>query len=63
MRHVTITKDKLPAAMDWVVDNCPNFIRNEYHCDGYNTYDIERFDLFFESWATDEITMCALKFS
>lgn len=63
--RVTIPKDNLPAAMDWVTDNCPNFIRNEYHVDEDDDgfYDLNRFDLFFEPWAIDEMTMCALKFS
>lgn len=33
--------------LDWAKENCPSYITNDLHCDGYNTYDHTRVDYFF----------------
>jgi hypothetical protein len=44
---VTVPYDIRWLALDWAKDNCPSYITNDVHCDGYNTYDINKIDYRF----------------
>jgi hypothetical protein len=44
---VTIPYDVRWLALDWAKENCPSYVTNDVHCDGYNTYDINQIDYFF----------------
>lgn len=44
---VTLPYDRCWEPLDWVKENCPSYITNDIHCDGYNTYDQTRVDYFF----------------
>ena len=44
---VTIPYDPLWPALDWAKQNCPSYITNDAHQDGYNTYDWKKIDYFF----------------
>ena len=33
--------------LEWAKENCPSYITNDLHCDGYNTYDQTKLDYFF----------------
>jgi hypothetical protein len=34
-------------AEKWALENCPSYIRPDWHQDGYNTYDVAMVDYFF----------------
>jgi hypothetical protein len=61
MTRVTLPRDPKWTALEWAKEHCPNYITNDVHCDGYNTYDIEKIDYFFGNEA--EATMFRLKWS
>ena len=44
---VTIPYDVRWPALEWAKENCASYITNDVHCDGYNTYDINKIDYFF----------------
>lgn len=46
---VTIPYDIRWLALEWAKKNCPSYITNDVHCDGYNTYDINKIDYFFSN--------------
>lgn len=47
MIHVTLSYSPLWEPLDWAKKNCPSYITNDLHCDGYNTYDRTKIDYFF----------------
>jgi hypothetical protein len=61
--YVTISSKVADEALVWVKECCPNYVTNDLHCDGYNTYNPEKYDFFFVPAALDEMTMFALKFA
>jgi hypothetical protein len=44
---VTLPYDPVWEAMTWAKENCPSYITNDMHQDGYNTYDNTKIDFFF----------------
>ena len=44
---VTIPYDVRWLALEWAKENCPSYITNDVHQDGYYTYDISKIDYFF----------------
>jgi hypothetical protein len=44
---VTIPFVPFREPLDWAKENCPSYITNEVHCDGYNTYNITKVDYHF----------------
>lgn len=44
---VTLPYDPVWAPLDWVKKNCPSYITNDLHQDGYYTYDNTKVDYFF----------------
>jgi hypothetical protein len=61
--YVTIRGSVYEQALDWVKENCPNYITNDMHMDGYNTYDPKFFDFFFSVDAQEEMTVFALRWA
>lgn len=47
MMCVTIKYDPLWLALEWAKANCPSYVINDFHQDGYNTYDTMKIDYFF----------------
>jgi hypothetical protein len=45
--HVTLPYDPNWSALQWAKRNCPSYITNDVHMDGYNTYDHTKIDYFF----------------
>jgi hypothetical protein len=45
--HVTLPLDTLWRALEWAKANCPSYITNDMHMNGYNTYDTTKIDYFF----------------
>jgi hypothetical protein len=45
--HVTLPYDSNWSALQWAKINCPSYITNDVHMDGYNTYDYKKIDYFF----------------
>ena len=58
---VTIPYDIRWLALDWAKENCSSYITNDVHCDGYNTYDINKIDYFFSD--EKDAVMFALKWT
>ena len=46
---VTIPYDPFWAPLEWAKANCPSYITNDMHMDGYNTYDISKIDYHFSN--------------
>jgi len=44
---VTIPYTPFRDPLDWAKKNCPSYITNDLHQDGYNTYDHTKIDYFF----------------
>jgi hypothetical protein len=44
---ITVPYDIRWLALDWAKENCPSYITNDVHMDGYNTYDINKVDYHF----------------
>lgn len=44
---VTIPYDPFWEPLNWAKENCPSYITNDLHCNGYNTYDSSQIDYFF----------------
>jgi hypothetical protein len=44
---VTIPAFPFRDALDWAKENCPSYITNDLHQDGYNTYDHTKMDYYF----------------
>ena len=44
---VTVPYDIRWLALDWAKENCPSYVTNDVHQDGYNTYDINKIDYHF----------------
>ena len=44
---VTLPYEQCWQPLTWAKENCPSYITNDLHCDGYNTYDQTRVDYFF----------------
>ena len=44
---VTLPFRPFREPLDWAKENCPSYITNDVHCDGYNTYDYTQIDYFF----------------
>jgi hypothetical protein len=61
--YITVSRAVVVEALEWAKENCPHFITNDHHMDGYNTYDTGKYDFFFVASATKEMTMFALKFA
>ncbi len=47
MIHITLPYRPMWEPLDWAKENCPSYITNDVHMDGYNTYDNTRIDYFF----------------
>lgn len=47
MIYVTLPYRPFREPLDWAKENCPSYISNDLHCDGYNTYDYNKIDYFF----------------
>ncbi|CAB5215007.1 hypothetical protein UFOVP190_356 [uncultured Caudovirales phage] len=61
MTTVTLPYDPLWTALEWAKKHCPNYITNDAHMIGYNSYDNTYTDYFFGNEA--EATMFRLKWS
>ena len=61
--YVTIPGSVYEQALEWVKENCPNYVTNDQHCNGYNTYDPDLYDFFFSVNALEEMTLFALKWT
>lgn len=46
-RHVTLPYSPFWEPLNWAKENCPSYISNDLHMDGYNTYDHTKIDYFF----------------
>ncbi len=44
---VTLPYDPEWKALAWAKEHCPEYITNDVHMDGYNTYDNTKIDYFF----------------
>ena len=46
---MTVTLPYTPfwEPLTWAKENCPSYISNDLHMDGYNTYDHKRIDYHF----------------
>lgn len=44
---VTIPYSPFWEPLTWAKENCPSYITNDLHCNGYNTYDHTKIDYFF----------------
>ncbi len=44
---VTIPYGLTWSALNWAKENCPSYITNDMHQDGYNTYDKTKIDYHF----------------
>jgi hypothetical protein len=44
--HVTLPYSPFWAPLTWAKENCPSYLTNDLHQDGYN-YDHTRIDYFF----------------
>lgn len=44
---VTLPYDPVWTPLDWAKKNCPSYITNDVHQDGYYTYDNTKIDYFF----------------
>lgn len=63
MTHrVTIDRKLGTDALDWAKINCPGYVTNDIHQDGYYTYDDTQLDFFFVNNSAD-ITAFALKWA
>jgi hypothetical protein len=47
MIHVTLPFRPFREPLDWAKENCPSYITNDVHQDGYYTYDNAKIDYFF----------------
>jgi uncharacterized protein YdgA (DUF945 family) len=48
MTTVTIVKNEdALQALYWAKENCPSYITNDMHMNGYNTYDVTKLDFHF----------------
>ena len=45
--YVTLPYSPFRAPLDWAKENCPSYLTNDMHQDGYNTYDHTKIDYFF----------------
>lgn len=45
--YVTLPYSSSTEPLDWAKENCPSYITNDMHQDGYNSYDPFRIDYFF----------------
>lgn len=59
---VTIDRALGTQALAWAKANCPGYITNDCHQDGYYTYDDTRLDFFFLNNSADS-TAFALKWA
>ena len=59
--HVTIPYDPFWEPLDWAKENCPSYISNDVHMDGYNTYDSSKIDYFFSD--TEDAVLFKLTWS
>lgn len=44
---VTLPYSPFWEPLTWAKENCPSYISNDLHMDGYNTYDHKKIDYFF----------------
>ncbi len=44
---VTIPYSPFREPLDWAKENCPSYITNDIHMDGYNSYDHTKIDYHF----------------
>ena len=58
---VTIPYSPFWEPLSWAKKNCPSYITNDMHCDGYNTYDATKIDYFFSN--EQDALMFALRWS
>ena len=61
--YVTIRGSVYEEAVAWAKENCPNYVTNEMHQDGYYTYNPRYFDFFFSQDAPEEMTLFALRWA
>ena len=61
--YVTIRGSVYEQAVDWAKENCPNYVTNTMHMNGYNTYDPGLFDFYFSKDAPAEMTLFALRWA
>lgn len=47
MKYVTLPYSPFWEPLTWAKENCPSYITNDLHQDGYNTYDRTKIDYFF----------------
>lgn len=61
--YVTVDHTVVVDALEWAKANCPGYITNDLHQDGYNTYDPSKYDFFFtvNESGQKEMLMFALK--
>ena len=61
--YVTIERKKSIQALDWAKENCPGYITNDLHQDGYYTYDPDQIDFYFTKCPAgqQQMTMFALR--
>jgi len=58
---VTLPYDPTWPALQWAKENCPSYISNDLHMDGYNLYDNSKIDYFFEDGK--DATLFALRWA
>ena len=58
---ITIPYCPFREPLDWAKENCPSYITNDLHQDGYNTYDHTKIDYFFSD--EKDALMFALRWS
>jgi hypothetical protein len=45
--YVTLPFRPYREPLNWAKENCPSYISNDVHMDGYNSYDNTKIDYFF----------------
>ena len=58
---ITIPFNPFREPLDWAKENCPSYITNDIHMDGYNTYDYTRIDYHFSD--AEDALMFKLRWS
>lgn len=46
--YVTLDRTRVVEALAWAECYCPSFQTLDYHMDGYNQYNMARYDFFFD---------------
>ena len=61
MIYITLPYTPFQEPLTWAKENCPSYITNDLHQDGYNTYDLKKIDYFFSD--TADAAMFALRWT